>query len=140
MQINPATWQTRKMAISISMALALSCAGCESESPQQPPAMVFGKPITQQEPVKLTPDEVRTLLQKRRCHVCHAKSRQLMGPSYEEIGLAYSAREDITAEVLAQKIIEGGGGNWGVVPMVPNEHVTRDEALAMANWILELTP
>lgn len=40
--------------------------------------------------------------------------------------------------VLARKIVLGGGGSWGLVPMVPNEHVTLDEARAMAEWILAL--
>ena len=48
--------------------------------------------------------------------------------------------QDITAEILAEKVISGGGGNWGVVPMVANEHVKKNEALTMANWILEFTP
>jgi cytochrome c len=45
---------------------------------------------------------------------------------------------DGIVEVLAQKIISGGAGNWGVVPMVPNEQVTIEQARAMARWILEL--
>ncbi len=36
------------------------------------------------------------------------------------------------------KIIVGGTGNWGVVPMVPNEHVSIDEARAISRWILDL--
>ncbi len=46
----------------------------------------------------------------------------------------------MTAKELAQKVINGGGGNWSVVPMVANEHVKKNEALTMANWILEFTP
>ena len=41
-------------------------------------------------------------------------------------------------EVLAQKIIIGGAGNWGVVPMVPNEHVSLEEARTISRWILDL--
>ena len=41
-------------------------------------------------------------------------------------------------DVLAQKIIDGGAGNWGVVPMVPNEHVSLDEARQIVAWILGL--
>jgi cytochrome c551/c552 len=44
------------------------------------------------------------------------------------------------AEVLAQKIISGGGGNWGLVPMVPAPHVTLEEARLMAGWILDFVP
>jgi cytochrome c len=43
-------------------------------------------------------------------------------------------------EVLARKIVLGGGGNWGVVPMVPNEHVSESDARSLANWILSQKP
>jgi cytochrome c551/c552 len=39
-------------------------------------------------------------------------------------------------EVLARKIIHGGGGNWGMVPMVPNQWLTMEEARSMSTWIL----
>jgi cytochrome c len=38
--------------------------------------------------------------------------------------------------VLAGKIIRGGGGNWGLVPMVPNQRVDEIEARILAQWIL----
>jgi cytochrome c len=41
-------------------------------------------------------------------------------------------------DVLARKIVRGGGGNWGSVPMVPNRWVTIDDARTMAAWILSL--
>jgi cytochrome c len=41
-------------------------------------------------------------------------------------------------DVLARKIVHGGGGSWGVVPMVPNQWVSLEEARAMADWILGL--
>ena len=63
---------------------------------------------------------------------------QLIGPPYRAIAMRHSARAAVMVDVLAQKIILGGGGNWGVVPMVPNEHVTPEEARSMAQWILKL--
>jgi len=46
----------------------------------------------------------------------------------------------LMTEVLARKIILGGGGNWGVVPMVPNEHVSATDAHSIAGWILNQAP
>jgi hypothetical protein len=34
----------------------------------------------------------------------------------------HASQTEVMIEVLARKIIAGGAGNWGVVPMVPNEH------------------
>lgn len=83
-------------------------------------------------------NEIPTLMKERRCYACHELTQQLIGPSYQAIASRHGARAEVMAEVLAQKIINGGGGNWGLVPMVPNEHVTLDESRAMANWILQL--
>jgi cytochrome c len=77
-----------------------------------------------------------TLLAEKRCVACHDVSKNLLGPSYEAIAARHAAQKDTMVEVLAQKIIAGGAGNWGVVPMVPNEHVSLDEARAMSRWIL----
>jgi len=124
----------------MSVALALFCTACESETPQQQSGLIFGKPTAYNNPVKPALVDIPALLRKKRCHICHTESKQLLGPSYEEIGLVYRARRDMTAEILAERVIKGGGGNWGVVPMVANEHVKKDEALAISNWILEFKP
>lgn len=78
------------------------------------------------------------LVQKHRCYPCHAMTENLLGPSYTAIAVRHAARNDAMVEVLAEKIITGGAGNWGVVPMVPNEQVSLDEARLIAKWILEL--
>lgn len=79
-----------------------------------------------------------TLLREKRCVACHDLSRTLLGPSYRAIAARHAAQKDLMVEVLARKIIVGGAGNWGVVPMVPNEHVSLEEARAMSRWILSL--
>ena len=78
------------------------------------------------------------LVQQRRCYGCHALTENLLGPSYQAISTRHGARKDVMVEILARKILVGGAGNWGVVPMVPNEHVSPDEARIMARWILNL--
>jgi len=79
------------------------------------------------------------LVQERRCYPCHDMTNTLIGPPYQAIALRHAANKDFMVDVLAEKIIVGGAGNWGVVPMVPNEQVSRDEARVIAKWILEQT-
>jgi cytochrome c len=81
--------------------------------------------------------DVATLMTQKRCDACHDLTATRIGPPYVAIALRHRADKDNLVEVLARKIVLGGGGNWGVVPMVPNEHVTLDEARVMAKWILE---
>ena len=78
------------------------------------------------------------LATEKRCVGCHDLDRNLLGPSYQAIVARHSANKEVMLEVLAQKIIIGGAGNWGIVPMVPNEHLSLDEARAISRWILDL--
>jgi cytochrome c len=81
-----------------------------------------------------------SLVQTSRCYACHQLKEPLIGPPYQAIAARYSANRELMTEVLARKIVLGGGGNWGVVPMVPNEHVSATDAQAIARWILEQVP
>jgi len=74
----------------------------------------------------------------KRCYACHDTDNVLLGPSYRAIAARHARERNVMTEVLAQKIIHGGAGNWGVVPMVPNEHVSLSEARAISEWILGL--
>lgn len=78
------------------------------------------------------------LVMEKRCYACHNMNDNLLGPSYSAIALRHADRKDVMVEVLAEKIIVGGAGNWGIVPMVPNEQVSIEEARVIARWILDL--
>ncbi len=74
------------------------------------------------------------LAQKKNCMACHAMDKKLVGPSYEDVAAKY-AKDKKAADMLAEKIIKGGKGNWGEIPMPPNA-VTAEEAKKLAVWIL----
>lgn len=67
------------------------------------------------------------------CSGCHSLSEKMIGPSYQEIAGKYSDKD---IELLASKIIEGGSGVWGNVPMTPHTQVSKDEAKKMVEYIL----
>lgn len=85
-------------------------------------------------------NDMAALLEDRACYACHALTETLIGPSYQAIAELHRSRKEVMVEVLARKIIVGGAGTWGLVPMVPNEHVSEEEARAMAEWILKQAP
>lgn len=80
------------------------------------------------------------LAKASRCDSCHDAVRVLIGPPYQAIAARYAKDRQVMETVLARKILVGGGGNWGVVPMVPNEHVKADEARSLARWVLDQQP
>jgi cytochrome c len=69
------------------------------------------------------------------CSGCHAVNEKMIGPSYQQIADKYSEKD---AELLASKIIEGGSGVWGGVPMSPHPQVSKDDAKKMVQYILSL--
>jgi cytochrome c len=80
------------------------------------------------------------LAAKQHCDECHAIQEVRIGPPFQAVALRYSAAGPGVEERLARKIINGGGGNWGNIPMVPNERVSLEDARAIAHWILSLAP
>ncbi|MFO1252867.1 MAG: c-type cytochrome, partial [Inhella sp.] len=74
------------------------------------------------------------LAQKKNCMACHAVDKKVVGPAYKDVAAKY-AKDKKAADMLAEKIIKGGKGAWGEVPMPPNQ-VTADEAKKLATWIL----
>jgi len=86
------------------------------------------------------PLDGQALVAQKRCVACHDLDQPLIGPPYRAIAARHAQQRALMTEVLAHKIVSGGGGTWGYVPMVPNEHVTLAEARAMAAWILSLGP
>lgn len=112
--------------------------------PLQPvPASVAKAPVTA--PASPTPPPTpgadgAALVQRHRCYACHDMRDPLLGPPYQAIAQRHAGNREAMADVLARKIVLGGGGNWGVVPMVPNEHVGEADARTIARWILDLAP
>ena len=79
------------------------------------------------------------LVTSKMCYACHQLDGASLGPPWRAIAARHSPRRDVMRAVLAGKIIRGGGGNWGIVPMVPNQRASEEEALIMTDWILGLT-
>ena len=75
------------------------------------------------------------LAQKKNCMACHAVDKKLVGPSYQDVAAKYAKDKD-AAKKLAEKIIKGGAGVWGPVPMPANTQVSPAEAETLAKWVL----
>ena len=71
------------------------------------------------------------------CASCHKEKEKLVGPSYADVAQKYPSNEQ-NISMLAGKIIQGGSGNWGAVPMTPHPGVTDADAREMVKYILAL--
>ena len=75
------------------------------------------------------------LAQKKNCMACHALATKVIGPSYKDVAAKYTGQADAVAK-LSQKVIKGGAGVWGAVPMPANPQVSEAEAKQLVQWIL----
>ena len=75
------------------------------------------------------------LAQQKACMACHAADKKLVGPSYKDIAAKYAGQKD-AVDKLAQKVIKGGSGVWGPVPMPANAAVSEADAKTLVQWIL----
>ena len=71
------------------------------------------------------------------CLTCHKVDTKLVGPSYNEVANKYPAT-DANIDMLANKIIQGGSGAWGEIPMTPHPAISADDAKEMVKYILSL--
>lgn len=77
------------------------------------------------------------LIGEKDCLTCHKVDIKLVGPSYTDVSKKYPATDENIA-MLADKIIKGGTGNWGEVPMTAHPDLPLDDAKEMAKYILSI--
>jgi len=75
------------------------------------------------------------LAKSKNCMACHAMDKKLVGPSYQAVAQKY-AGDKAAAAKLATKIMKGGAGVWGAIPMPANPQVSADQAEKLAAWVL----
>jgi cytochrome c len=71
----------------------------------------------------------------KNCMACHAVDKKVVGPSYKDVATKYAGQKD-AVDKLAQKVLKGGSGVWGPVPMPANAQVNEAEAKKLVSWIL----
>ncbi|MDO8465157.1 MAG: c-type cytochrome [Gallionella sp.] len=75
------------------------------------------------------------LVKKNNCTACHAIDKKVIGPSFADIARKYKSISNARA-MLATKIIKGGGGVWGAMPMPPYPRLGETDAAALAGFVL----
>jgi cytochrome c len=108
-----------------------ACGGGEQSGPGEKEA---GKPSIVDNPDF---DKGLNLVAKSDCLGCHKTNEVSIGPAYNLIGQKYENTEaNIT--LLADKIINGGSGVWGTVPMAAHSGISKEDAVAMVKYIMLL--
>ncbi len=75
------------------------------------------------------------LAKSKNCMACHAVDKKLVGPAYKEVAKKYAGNAK-AADMLAAKVIKGGSGVWGAIPMPANPQVSEADAKKLVAWVL----
>jgi cytochrome c len=69
------------------------------------------------------------------CNTCHNAQTKVIGPAFVDVAKKY---KDSDIDMLAQKVIKGGSGNWGTVPMSPHPDLSEADAKEMVKYVLSV--
>ena len=114
----------------------MSCGGDESKETTETQA-----DTTATAPAEPAPDpEIARgldLVAKSDCFTCHKLTEKAIGPSYADIAAKYMGNQT-AIDSLPDKIIKGGAGIWGTVPMTPHPTVSKEDAKAMTTYVMSI--
>lgn len=125
----------RKIALLFVFTLILASCGSKTDTNKED----FGTPEASSAETT-TVDIIgqgESLVKASDCKTCHHLTNKLIGPSHTDVAKKY----DFTAEnvtYLADKIIKGGTGVWGQVPMTAHSDIQKADAEKMARYVLSL--
>ncbi len=111
--------------------------------PEKPMPAVEEKKATEPKKVIIAKTPVsgsmagKQLLAKSDCLTCHKEQVKVIGPAYADVAKKY---EPTPANIsyLTDKVISGGSGVWGQIPMAPHPNLSKGDVTAMVNYILSI--
>lgn len=132
---------TMKKAFLLFVSMIMACLGnfhAFSQNGTKAPVKSQQKPVASKTTsTKTDLLKGKELLSKADCLSCHQEQVKVVGPSYVSVAEKYASTE-ANINLLTDKIIKGGGGTWGPVPMPPHPILPATDAKKMVKYILSL--
>lgn len=144
LDLNKFSMKKKMILVSMVAFYCFACGNANNESaekrdsstttatPPPPPASTMKNGISQEDY-----DKGLALIGSSDCLTCHKVSEKLVGPAYKDVASRYTANAD-TINMLADKIIKGGGGKWGEAQMTPHPNVSKEDAVQMVKYVLAI--
>ena len=117
----------------------VACGGGNEETTEKQPisnATEEAAPAVEEAPAVAKKDG-KALIEGSDCRTCHKDDAKLIGPAYQDVAKKYESNEK-NIKMLAEKIIKGGQGNWGEIPMAGHPNLSEEDASAMVEYILSM--
>ena len=122
-----------------AMAIIMVVASCGSSKSESKTTEDYGTPDESAAPIAsvdiLAQGEL--LVKASDCKTCHHPTNKIIGPSHTDVAKKYDFTQ-ANVTLLANKIISGGTGVWGEIPMTPHPDINQADAEKMARYVLSL--
>jgi cytochrome c len=136
---------SKQLAAILSCTLLVASCGNSGDTKATKDSTVTGMPTTSSSAsaaAAAAGDKALTMIGASDCTTCHrldkAASGASIGPAYSEVAAKYSPAADTTVDRLVKKIIAGGSGVWGTIPMTPHAALKEADVKEMVTYILTL--
>lgn len=117
-----------------------SCGGKKEENKTETEDDGYGDYETA-EPKKASAEDLikqgETLVNASDCKTCHHATNKIVGPSHTDVAKKYEFTPE-NVSYLAGKILAGGSGVWGDIPMTAHPDMSKADAEKMAMYVLSL--
>ena len=122
-----------------TMAAVILLAACGGSSEKKTEETAAAPAATASKDLSSNPDYTKglALVAGSDCLTCHKTSEKNIGPAYKDVAAKYENTEE-NVKMLAAKVIKGGSGVWGAVPMTPHPQISEEDAEAMVKYVLLL--
>ena len=127
------------LGIMSAVIVFTACGGAEEKKEATTATTETKAVVEAPKPLSENPDYKKglALIAGSDCLTCHKTSEKLIGPAYKDVAAKYEATES-NIKMLAAKVISGGSGVWGAIPMTPHPQIKQEDAEAMVKYIMLL--
>ena len=122
------------LALLSLVALISSCGGKKEAANAEEYASSDNKPSV------ASADQIAegdALVKASDCKTCHHPTNKIIGPAHMDVAKKYEFTA-ANVKMLADKIIKGGQGVWGEIPMTAHPDINQINAEKMARYVLSL--
>lgn len=134
---------SKKLVVILSCSLFVACGNSGDTKSSDKTTAAADTPAASTPPVvAAASSKGLELIGASDCTTCHrlqqTGSGAAIGPAYSEVAKKYSPAPDTTINRLVKKIMTGGSGVWGVVPMTPHPALKEADIREMLTYIMSL--
>ncbi len=127
----------KKVNLILAALLVLTVFSCDQKEKKK--AEDYGTP-TEESTTPASVDVItqgESLVKASDCKTCHHKTNKIIGPPHMDVAKKYEFTE-ANVKMIAEKIIKGGQGVWGQIPMTGHADISQADAEKMARYVLSL--